>query len=271
MAGLLVLVAFALLAAALWWRDRTTVTVWEWETGLLFHNGRFERTLPPGRYPIGLLGSLPGRTVVHVSTTRRLLVVPMQEVLTADSFPVKLGAVLHWHVVDARLHHAATAGTGGQDQLQVAVQLALRAAAGTRTLDALLAARAETGALEAEMLPAVTETVAWAGGTVEQLALRDLVLPAEVRRMVTEAERARREGLAALERARGEQAALRSLANAARLLRGNPELQALRTLQALSAAPGRPAPTLVLGVPPFMPVPSAQAPMDPGGAPDPAG
>lgn len=266
MTSSLILLMLVLMAAAIWWRDRTSVTVWEWEAGLLFHNGRFERTLPPGRYPVGLLSGLPGRTVVHVPTSRRLLVVAMQEVLTADSFPVKLGAVLHWRVVDARLHHAATAGAGGQDQMQVAVQLALRAAAGTRTLDAVLAARAEAGTLEAEMLPAITETVAWAGGKVEQLALRDLVLPAEVRRMVTEAERARREGLATLERARGEQAALRSLANAARLLRGNPELQALRTLQALSAAPGQPAPTLVLGVPPFMPAPSGEAPADTGAA-----
>ena len=79
------------------------------------------------------------------------------------------------------------------------------------------------------------------------------------------------EGLAALERARGEQAALRSLANAARLMRGNPELQALRTLQALSATPGRPAPTLVLGMPPFMPAPLGEAPVAAGGGPASAG
>jgi len=74
-----------------------------------------------------------------------------------------------------------------------------------------------------------------------------LILPAETRRLVTEVERARREAQAALERARGEQAALRSLANAARMLRNNPELHTLRVLQALNPIPGRPAPTLVLG------------------------
>lgn len=86
------------------------------------------------------------------------------------------------------------------------------------------------------------------------MALRDLVLPAEVRRMVTELERARREGLVALERARGEQAALRSLANAARLLKGNPELHALRVLQALASSPGKVPPTLVLGAGGLLPL-----------------
>lgn len=63
---------------------------------------------------------------------------------------------------------------------------------------------------------------------------------------MTEVERARLEGLAALERARGEQAALRSLANAARLLKDNPELAQLRVLQA--AATARNA-TIVIGDP----------------------
>ena len=78
--------------------------------------------------------------------------------------------------------------------------------------------------------------------------------------MVTEAERARREGVAALERARGEQAALRALANAARLMKGNPELHALRVLQSLQAAPGRAAPTLVLGAGAMLPVVAGEAP-----------
>ncbi len=54
------------------------------------------------------------------------------------------------------------------------------------------------------------------------------------------------EAVASLERARGEQASLRALSNAARLLKGNPELMNLRVLQALSAGPGKAAPTIIL-------------------------
>ncbi|HVJ79323.1 MAG TPA: hypothetical protein VM620_15960, partial [Hyphomicrobium sp.] len=64
--------------------------------------------------------------------------------------------------------------------------------------------------------------------------------------VATETVRAKLEAHASLERARGEQATLRTLNNAARLLKGNPELMNLRVLQALTAANGKAAPTLVL-------------------------
>ena len=71
------------------------------------------------------------------------------------------------------------------------------------------------------------------------------MLPPEVRRLFTEIERAKLEGLAALERARGENAALRSLANAAGMLKGNPELMNLRLLQSMATGKGQL--TVVLG------------------------
>ena len=49
---------------------------------------------------------------------------------------------------------------------------------------------------------------------------------------------ARQEGLAALERARGETAALRNLANAAKLLDDHPRLLQLRMLQAVGESTG---------------------------------
>jgi len=244
---LLVLVAVALLAlAALRVAQANRVTVWAWEAGLLYVNGRFDRVLDPGRHWHGIAG----REVKRVLTARQVHVIPAQEVLTSDGFPVKLGVVVDYRIADPR---RALEETGGNwfDALHTGVQLAIRAPVLSRGLDAVLADR---GALEAEFLPPVQAALAGIGIAVERVALRDLVLPAEVRRMVTEVERARREGLAALERARGEQAALRSLANAARLMKGNPELHALRVLQALAASPGKVPPTLVLGAGGLLPV-----------------
>jgi hypothetical protein len=63
--------------------------------------------------------------------------------------------------------------------------------------------------------------------------------------------------LAALERARGETAALRNLANAARPLEGSPALAQLRLLQHLATTSGN---TYVLGVPStVVPLPERQA------------
>ena len=69
---------------------------------------------------------------------------------------------------------------------------------------------------------------------------------------------AQAQGLAALERARGETAALRSLANAARQAEGSPApLLQLRLLQQLAATPGH---TVVIGTPPV----GVGVPVDPG-------
>ncbi|MBX9694947.1 MAG: hypothetical protein K2Z81_21360, partial [Cyanobacteria bacterium] len=79
--------------------------------------------------------------------------------------------------------------------------------------------------------------------------VKDVVLPADIRKIFADVLRAQKEGQAALERARGEQAALRSLANAARVLEGNPALMSLRVLQSLTGTGGTTPPTVVLNVP----------------------
>jgi len=248
---LLLIAAVVLAAAAVRLADRLRVTVWPWEAGLLYVNGRFARVLEPGRHWVGIAG----RELRTLPATRQVLIVPAQEVLTADGFPVKLGLVAEYRIADARRTQEETGGQWHM-ALHTAAQLALRGPVQARRLDALLA---ERGTLEAEFTPPVREAAAALGIEVERGALRDLILPAEIRRMITEVERAKREGEAALERARGEQAALRSLANAARLLKGNPELHALRLLQALAAPQGKVAPTLVLGSGAVLPMPGAAA------------
>ena len=262
------LVAALVAAAALAWRrwERGKVTVWEWQAGLLFRDGRFVRALPAGRHARGR-----GDHVATVSLNARTDVVARQEALTRDGFAVRLSAVLYWRVTDARRYHAANDGSDPllPTSLLVATQLALRQVVGESDLDGLLAPNVEGTPMDAARRAPVAEALAAIGAELESITLRDLHLPAELRRMVTEAERARREGLAALERARGELAALRSLANAARMLRGNPELQALRTLQALTPAPGRAAPTLVLGAGALMPVGTREAAPETAADPDP--
>ena len=79
------------------------------------------------------------------------------------------------------------------------------------------------------------------------------MFPADLKRAFADVLKAKHEGQAALERARGESAALRNLANAARVLEGNPALMNLRLMQSLSAAQSA-GNTLVLGVPGFVPL-----------------
>ena len=126
------------------------------------------------------------------------------------------------------------------ERMRLATAQALDTLAGDRTLELLMGDRTSLGPLALEIVrPQIAEC------EIAQVSVGALTLPSEIRRLASEVERARLEGLVALERTRGEHAALRSLANAARLKKGNPELMNLRVLQALPV--GGKGATLVLG------------------------
>lgn len=227
------------------------VVVQDGSVALLFRDGVLAAELPPGRHAVGRRG-----TTVPVSVRPQVMSVQGQETLSADGFAIRVTAAVVWRIVDARAAWAASASLGA-DRLYLATQLALREIVGGRAIDALVT---ERPAMDAALAGAVHAAAPPLGHAIEDARIRDLALPADARRLLTEPERARREGLAALERARAEHAALRLLANAARSLRNNPELQHLRLLQVLAGSPGRSPPTLVLGQGVLAPLPTTGAP-----------
>ena len=202
------------------------IIVQEWQRVLVYRDGTFEVELAPGRHRVRMWR----RHRLTVTVRPRLVHVPLQEVLTADGLAVKVSLTAGVRVADARTWHEAADDPDAF--LYVALQVALREEVASRTFDELLADRSEL----AERLEAATRAAAAAVGlVVERLALRDVVIPAEVRRAAAEAATVRLQGVAALERARNEVAATRALANAARLVADNPALLQLRTLQAVEA------------------------------------
>jgi regulator of protease activity HflC (stomatin/prohibitin superfamily) len=105
-----------------------------------------------------------------------------------------------------------------EQELHVTAQLALRTIVGEATAEDLLEQRLDRGERLAEL---VSERALALGLEVFEVDLRDVMLPGDVKAAFAEVLRARAEGRAALERARGESAALRNLANAARLVDAN--------------------------------------------------
>jgi regulator of protease activity HflC (stomatin/prohibitin superfamily) len=164
-------------------------------------------------------------------------------VLTSDSIGVKLSLVAQYRVVDAAKLLAAV-GNHTQ-QVHIALQSSLRDACAKRTLEELLAARE---AIAAEVKTGVAAPLESIGIAVEEVSLRDIMLSKELRTAYAQVVAAKKDGEAALERARGESAALRNLANAAKLLKNNPDLLNLRLLQAMSMGRGA-SPTFVVGIP----------------------
>ena len=202
------------------------IVVQEWERVLGYRDGRFAELLEPGRHR----RARRRREFVRIDVRPRLLAVPVQEVLTADGLGVKVGLLATLRTADPRRWHEAVADADAF--VHAALQLALREVVATRTMEELLSARRT---LPDALRPPVAAAAEAVGVAVEQVAVRDVVVPAELRRAATEVAAARAQGQAALERARSEVAATRALANAARLVADSPALLQLRTLQAVEA------------------------------------
>jgi regulator of protease activity HflC (stomatin/prohibitin superfamily) len=202
------------------------IVVQEWERILLYRDGRFEEILGAGRHR----RLRWRRRRVRVVVRPRLLVVPGQEVLTADGLSVKVSLTVAVRTSDPRRWHEAV--DDADAFVYAALQIALREAVAARTLDELLAAR---GSLPDDVRARVETAAEAVGVEIDSLSLRDVMVPAELRRAAAEVATARAQGQAALERARSEVAATRALANAARMVAEQPALLQLRTLQAVEA------------------------------------
>ncbi|MEP6754012.1 MAG: slipin family protein [Chthonomonadales bacterium] len=204
-------------------------TIYDFQHGLLYHEGRFERILEPGQYRLSK--SKDSVTVIDMRPVD--LTISGQEMLTADNVGIKLSVVVTYKVVDPKL--AANSSERFQDALYVRVQMALREIVGEFPIDDLLTARQTIAEqLTTRCAPAATALgLEWIDAGV-----KDINFPTELKRVFAQVVVAREEGLAALERARGESAAIRNLANAAKTFEGNPGLLQLRTLMAAEQGSG---------------------------------
>jgi regulator of protease activity HflC (stomatin/prohibitin superfamily) len=237
--GIVLAIVLAVIAAFKLPRIRHSYLVLEGHAGLLYHKGKFVEVLGVGRHIRW------GRhfTLGAFDLRKTSLLVAGQDVLTADNISLKLSLLVTYHVTDpVKAAHETQNWLG---DLYNAAQLALRAVVGSVAVEALLNQRLEIGA---QLLARVQPEVAKIGVNVHSVEVKDVMFPTDLKRAFAEVLKSKQEGQAALERARGESAALRNLANAAKLLEGNPALMNLRLMQSLSAAQTA-GNTLVLGMP----------------------
>lgn len=206
------------------WRS---ITVRAHEQVVGYRDGELLGVLGPGRHP-----RERRTTYSHVDVREQVSVVGGQELLTADGVTVKLSAAIRWQVGDPVRYEGVAVEP--QAQVYLAAQLALREQLTGLTADELVrTGREVVGQVATE---AAQTAGARLGITVLDVVIKDVVLPAEVRLAYTEVITARQRGQAQLETARAETAALRSLANGAKLLEDHPALARLRAIQ--SAPPG---------------------------------
>lgn len=237
-AGLAVLVVFG---------RRSTVTVYEHQRGLRYDRGRLVGTVEPGHYRFWT-----SRTSIRMLDVRvRHIVVPGQEILTTDGVTVRVSLAASYEFADVT--RAVNAAQSYEEALYTELQVGLRKLVGGATVDELLQERNDYGTrLLAECAPAAEAL----GLRLAQVDLRDLMFPGDLKRVFAQVVAAQKEGQASLERARGESAALRNLANAAQTVKDNPALLQLRLLQQLGNTTGN---TIVLSLGDPGAVPPAQS------------
>ena len=232
-------------------------TIHEYERGLRFRQGRLAGLVDPGVH----LTVGPFTELQALDVRPAMVPVEGQEILTADGVAAKVSLVARYVVGDPVA--ALTRDADYRRTTYLLLQLGLRQAIARRTLDESLASRA---ALGPEVRDAIADRLAAIGIELLDVEVRDVMLPGELKRSFAAVIVARKEGEAALERARSETAALRGLANAGRTLADNPGLLQLRILQELGASSGN---TVVFGADAGSAPRNGPPPAD-GGAPAPA-
>ena len=158
-----------------------------------------------------------------------------------DGVTLKASLAAEFEVADPNV--AINKNANYRSALYLTLQMALREIVGKEKIDDLMPNRSAIGIKLMELAPAKASDY---GLKLRLADVKDIMFPGEMKKVFSQVVTAQKEGQAALERARGETAALRSLANAARMIDDNPNLLSLRALQSLTDSGSN---TLLLGLP----------------------
>ncbi|MGB3493493.1 MAG: slipin family protein [Elainellaceae cyanobacterium] len=206
------------------------ITVFEYQRGLKYVKGRFKQVLLPGQYWFWLFGNTMIR---KVDIRPQYVSVPGQTVLTVDGVGLKVSLVAVYEISDPAI--AINQVSDYQQAFYLTLQTALREQVSAIAIGDLLGSQTQ---FNQQLFERAAQQVSPIGLRLISVNIKDLMLPGDLKKLYAQVIQARQEGLAQLERARGETAALRSLANAARLANDNPNVLKLRLIQALEKSRG---------------------------------
>jgi regulator of protease activity HflC (stomatin/prohibitin superfamily) len=210
------------------------------ETALLFRDGVLIEELKQGLHVFWKgVGNIKWKAL---DLREQVADVAGQEIITADKVTLRVNLVVTWMISDPVV--ATRTSVSPEQALYREAQLCLRAAVGTKGLDALLADKEAVGG---EVRSALSARAAELGLSVRSVGLRDIVLPGEMKTLLNQVIAATKEAEASLIRRREETAQVRSQLNTAKLLAENPQLQRLKELEVLKDVLSGTNATFVLG------------------------
>ncbi|GDV90536.1 TPA: slipin family protein [Escherichia coli] len=203
-----------------------TVQVPAWHVGVLKIDGETQALLPPGLTAYWKINHLVEAEVVD--TRLQVLEVSGQEILTKDKVNLRINLAANWRYSDVLL--AFSQLTKPIDHLYRELQLALREAVGTRTLDELLEDKQVIDDVVSEQ---VKSRMLPFGMEIASLGVKDIVLPGDMKNILAQLVEAEKSAQANVIRRREETAATRSLLNTAKVMENNPVALRLKELETL--------------------------------------
>jgi len=212
----------------------------QYQRGVMFTLGRYTGTKNPGWrivWPIF-------QSMRKVDMRIKAVDVPEQEAITKDNISVKINAVIYYKVSDAS--RAVIEVENFRYAVSQLAQTTMRNAAGEVTLDELLSNRDE---ISKKIQTVVDEATDPWGIKVENVELKDVTLPEDMKRTIAKQAEAEREKRAVIIKAEGEVIAANNMAKAANTLATADGALHLRTLQTLNDLSSDQSNTVVFAMP----------------------
>ncbi len=194
--------------------------------GLLYVNGQLVKRLTPGQH-----GFWQFNHTVELKTfdcRTQLLEISGQEILSKDRVSLRINLSASIKVQDAEL--AARSVDKVDDFVYKTLQLALREAVGTKSLDDILIDKLYVNETVKEL---VVERLTDIGISLLSVGVKDIILPGEMKAILNQVVEAQKAAEANVIKRREETSATRSLLNTAKVIENNPTLMRLKELEAL--------------------------------------
>ena len=212
----------------------------EYQRGIRFTFGKFSGVMNPGwRLVLPIIQSYK-----KVDIRTKAVDVPEQEAITKDNVSIKINAVIYYKVFDAS--KAILAVENFYYAVSQLAQTTMRNAVGSVSLDELLSSREKIATNICKIIDEATDP--W-GIKVENVELKDVALPEEMKRVIARVAEAEREKRAVITKAEGEVEASNNLAKAAETMAKNPVAVHLRTLETINDLSSDQSNTVIFALP----------------------
>ena len=203
------------------------------QIGVKLNPRREPELLHPGTHWYSVFAGTSVKVFPAVSTIQRL---PGQEIATKDQVSVKISCAVTLHYKNPELLLKAV--SDGADSLTSLMVDTLHTEVRDAEVETIISALSD---FEEKLTKSMAEKAEKVGVVIESVRLRNVVLPRNLKNAYAAELTAKVEARAKLEMARSQTAAIRHLANAAKMVEDQPELIQLLALQGGNVQLGLPA------------------------------